>query len=327
MEAEMHKADNYTDELAKAYKKAAKSLKDDVNSWYARFAKNNQISLRKAKKLLRKGELEEFRWTLEEYMDKAKSNGSGKWTKMLENASARVHVTRLQALELQCYQHAYEATGSLYDGLHALAKEIYTDGFYRTGYDYQRGIGKYSPFAKINPDVVEKVILKPWAADGSNFSARIWKNRDALMQELHTGLTQALIRGDSLDSLSEHLANRFNVSLNRARTLVLSESAFFTGAAQKDSMIALGVKKYDIVSTLDMKTCSECGSMDGKTFLMAEWEPGVTAPVFHARCRCCIAPHIEGYADETRVARDTNTGKSIEIKDMNYPRWKNEFLY
>ena len=88
----------YTKEIEKQYKIAENKIKSDIEKWYIRIADNNQISLADAKKLLTKDELKEFKWTLAEYTQKAKS---GAWKKELENASARVHIKRLEALQLQ----------------------------------------------------------------------------------------------------------------------------------------------------------------------------------------------------------------------------------
>lgn len=40
---------------------------------------------------------------------------SGEWVKELENASAKAHISRLEALELQCRQQAETAFGNLND--------------------------------------------------------------------------------------------------------------------------------------------------------------------------------------------------------------------
>ena len=67
--------------------------------------KNNEISMSQAKKILTEKELEEFKWTVEEYIQFGKDNTLGQaWMKELGNASARVHIRRLEALEIQLRQ-------------------------------------------------------------------------------------------------------------------------------------------------------------------------------------------------------------------------------
>lgn len=51
----------------------------------------------------------------------------------------------------------------------------------------------------------------------------------------------------------------------------------------------LDIKEYEIVETLDSRTCDVCADLDGKVFKMSEYQVGVTAPPFHPRCRGCTA--------------------------------------
>ena len=44
-------------DIEKIYQKAQMELEDKINSWYQRFADNNQISMAEARKMLNSGEL------------------------------------------------------------------------------------------------------------------------------------------------------------------------------------------------------------------------------------------------------------------------------
>ena len=108
----------YYIELEKQYKLAVKSIEEQIASWYVRFAKNNEISYAEAKVLLNSKELNEFRWTIEDYIAKGKDNAiSGEWMKQLENASAKVHISRLDALKLQIQNQCEILFGNQVDGL------------------------------------------------------------------------------------------------------------------------------------------------------------------------------------------------------------------
>ena len=60
--AQMNKGTRFYRELEKQYTKAAEEVEKQIMKWYARLAANNEISISQAKKLLDKGELEEFNW-------------------------------------------------------------------------------------------------------------------------------------------------------------------------------------------------------------------------------------------------------------------------
>ncbi|HDF2473303.1 phage head morphogenesis protein, partial [Clostridioides difficile] len=128
-EAQNNKSIKYYLELEKQYKLAMNSIEKDILAWYNRFAKNEGISLLEAKKLLNKRELEEFKWSVEEYIKYGKENAiNQKWMKELENASARVHITRLEALKLQIQQQVEVLYGNELDGIDKLMRHIYTSG-------------------------------------------------------------------------------------------------------------------------------------------------------------------------------------------------------
>ncbi|MBY2202961.1 phage head morphogenesis protein, partial [Clostridioides difficile] len=114
-------------ELEKQYKLAMTSIEKDILAWYNRFAESEGISLLEAKKLLNTRELEEFKWNVEEYIKYGKENAiNQKWIKELENASARVHITRLEALKLQIQQQVEVLYGNEIDGIDKLMRDIYT---------------------------------------------------------------------------------------------------------------------------------------------------------------------------------------------------------
>lgn len=327
MEAEMMEAEEFEKEVFRAYSEAIRSMQQDIELWYVRFAKNNQVSLAEARKMLRKRELEELRWTLEEYIRHGQENGiSADWTKQLENASARVHISRLESLQIQCYEHVHEVTGSLSKGLQALLAGIYTDGFYRTIFEYQKAESESDPFARLNADRVDRILKNPWSRDGTEFSERIWRERDKLVRELHTGLTQSMIRGDPLEKMIKHVMERFDVSRANASRIVRTESAEFAVLSQRDALRALGVKEYEVCGTLDGKTCTICGEMDKKVFPMSLFKTGMTAPVFHPNCRCCISPHVKEEIPGKRAARGPD-GKTYYVpSDMNYSEWKKKYV-
>ena len=271
-------------------------------------------------------ELKEFRWTVEEYIAKGKENAiSGEWIKQLENASARIHISRLESLKINLQNQCEVLLGNQVDGLDKTLTSIYKDSYYRTAYEVQRGLNVGYDFHKLNETEVKAVISKPWTADGSNFSNRCWTAKKQLVDTLHTELTQAIIRGDAPDKAIENIARKFDTSRKNAGRLVMTESAFFSSTAQQDCFNELDIEKYEIVATLDMKTSSICRNLDGKVFKMSDFRPGVTAPPFHCYCRSCTAPYFED--DEGYRAARNQDGKTYYIpSDIKYAKWYNKYV-
>ncbi len=326
-EAQNNKSVKYYLELEKQYKLAMNSIEKDILAWYNRFAKNEGISLLEAKKLLNTRELEEFKWSVEEYIRHGKENAiNQKWMKELENASARVHITRLEALKLQIQQQVEVLYGNELDGIDKLMRDIYTSGYYHTAFNVQQGVNVGWSLMSLDTNRINKIISKPWAIDGLNFSERIWgKYRPTLVNELHTKLTQSIIRGENPKNLVNDFAKRFNVSKSQAKNLIMTESAFFASASRKDCFSDLEVEKYEIIATLDLRTSNICRELDGKIFDMKDYQVGITAPPFHCRCRTTTAPWFEdeeGY----RAARGED-GKTYYVpSSMKYNEWYEKYV-
>lgn len=311
--------------IQEQFDKSAKVINEKINAWYQRYAENNNMSMLDAKKSLNAKELKELKWDVEEYIKKGRENAfSGEWVKELENASARAHISRLEALELQCRQQAEVAFGNLNDEVSKHIKDVYKESYYRTAYEIQKGVGVGSNFAALNDRLIEKVVNKPWLADGKNFSDRIWGNKTQLINQLHTSLSQMCITGAGPDKAISQIASKMNVGKVNAGRLVMTESAYFSSTAQKECFKELDVDRYEIVATLDGHTSDICQEMDGKVFKMSEYEEGVTAPPFHVNCRSCTAPYFddEFTKGEQRAARDKDGNTYYVPADMTYKNWK-----
>ncbi len=318
-----------TMDIQEQFDKSQKIIEEKINAWYQRYANNNNISLLEARKSLNDKELKELKWDVEEYIKKGRENAfSGEWVKELENASAKAHISRLEALELQCRQQAETAFGNLNDEVSKHIKDVYKNSYYRTAFEIQKGVGVGSSFATLNDKLIEKVVNKPWLADGKNFSDRIWGNKTQLINQLHTSLSQMCITGAGPDKAISQIASKMNVSKANAGRLVMTESAYFSSTAQKECFKKLDVERYEIVATLDGHTSDICQEMDGKVFKMSEYEEGVTAPPFHVNCRSCTAPYFddEFTKGEQRAARDEEGDTYYVPADMTYKEWKKKYV-
>lgn len=328
-EALLNKGENFANDLDNQCKIANIRLQKEIDAWYGRFAKNNCLSLADAKKLLNTNELKEFRWTVQDYIKYGQKNAVNQyWMEELENASCKVHISRLEALKLQLQQQVEVLYGNQLDGLDKTMRNIYSEGYYYTAFEIQKGFNTAYSLMEFNENELEKVISKPWALDGENFSSRIWKNKSKLINTLHTNLTQALIRGDNPEKIVANISSTMETSRKSARRLVMTESAYFSSASQKDCYSDLGIKEYEIVATLDSHTSEICQELDGKVFKMSDYEPGITAPPFHCYCRTCTAPYFndEFTIGEKRAARSLNDKTEYIPSDIKYNDWKKRYV-
>ena len=98
----MSKADSFVADMERVYKEAGESIERDISLFFRRFAKNEGMTLTEAKRLLKGNELDRFKMTVEEYIEKGREMGvSGKWIKELESASGLYRISRLKAFQTQ----------------------------------------------------------------------------------------------------------------------------------------------------------------------------------------------------------------------------------
>ncbi len=318
----------YVENLERQFAAAQAEIERQIAAWYQRFAVNNEITLADAKKLLTAGELKEFRWTVEEYIRYGQENAlTGQWMKELENASARVHISRLEAIKLQLQQQAEMLYSNQLDSLDEAARQMYEGSYYHTAFELQWGLGVGWTLHAIGEDTIAKVLSRPWTVDGQTFRDRCWANKQSLVNAVNTQLTQMIIRGEAPDRAIAAIAKQFGVSKAKAGRLVMTESAYFASAAQKDCYAALDVEQYRIVASFDHDTCELCGALDGRVFKMSEYQVGLTAPPFHPWCRCCTAPYfadMEGIGE--RWTRNTDGTAQKIPADMSFAEWKKQFV-
>lgn len=316
-------------DIERQYKEAQKQLEGQIARWYQRFATNNGISLAEARQYLKGADLKEFKWDVQEYIKYGQDNAlNSGWMKELENASAKYHISKLEALKVQT-QHSLEVMYAKQFGtMHGALSDAFESGYYHTAYELQHGFNVGWDIAGLDQAQIEKVLAKPWAADGYNFSERIWGNKNKLISEVHNELSRNIMLGADPQKTIDSLAKKMNTSKNNAGRLVMTEEAYFSSAAQKDCFESLGVEQYEIVATLDSHTSDICRSLDGKHFPMKDYQPGVTAPPFHVYCRSTTVPYFDEQFDiGERAARDEATGKTYYIPDdMNYQEWKETFV-
>ena len=315
-------------EMEKQYKAAQNELEAQIARWYQRFADSNSISLAQAKQWLKGQDLAEFKWDVKEYIKYGKENAiNGAWMQELENASSKFHISRLEALQIQTQNSLETMFAQQMGTMKKALSDVYASGYYHTAYTVQQGFGLGWDIAGLDQAQIEKVLSKPWAVDGYNFSTRIWNSKIKLIGEVHNELSKNLLTGADPQKAIDSLAKKMGTSKSNAGRLVMTEQAYFSSAAQKDCFNDLDVEEYEIVATLDSHTSDICRSLDGKVFKMSDYKPGVTAPPFHVCCRSTTAPHFKDNFDAGERAARGADGKTYYVPDdVPYSEWKRAFV-
>lgn len=304
------------------YERILHELDKEISIFYARYAANESVSMADARRMLRDAELEDFRMSLDEFRAKALAGG---FDKELEEVYLRSRISRLQALQTQVELRMMELFSSQRDVLRDHLQERYTDTYYRTVYAVSQQMNVASTFARIDPQTVEKILATPWA--GSEFSSRIWADKDKLTRELMQTLSRGFVRGDSLDRMTKEFAKRMGVSESRAAVLIHTESVHMAAEAAEQGYRETGIRSYRFEAALDLKTCTVCGALDQREFPLAERETGINYPPLHPRCRCTTVPVTEFQIGSKRAARNPATGKTEYVeKKLTYEEWRKKYV-
>lgn len=311
------------------YRAAQHKIEGQITAWYERLAKNNEISMAEARKWLKGKELREFKWDVGDYIEYGKENGMNQmWMKELENASAKFHISRLEALNIsleQSLQELYLKEEKIAD---STLSDVYKEGYYRTMFELQKGFSVGFDVAKVNNNYVAKVLAKPWAPDKYNFSERIWQSKTKLINTVHDEISQSLLLGEDPRKAIGSISRKMETSRFNAGRLVMTEEAYFSSLAQGECFKELDIGKYEVLATLDDRTSEICQSMDGKIFEMKDYQAGATAPPFHVFCRSTTIPYFDKDYDlkGERAARNEDSKTYYVPGDMRYSDWKATFV-
>ena len=311
--------------IRKMFEAASADVSAEIFKWFVRFANNNGLSLANAKKALNSDELKEFKKDVFDYIEMGRNNQNGAYSKELENMSARVHISRYEAVMFQIQKQIDALAGNEETNLRRLLEDTYRETYYRNIYEYEKGTGIGIDFSMLDQDEINLVLDKPWAADGKHFSERIWGDRRAeLVQEINKSLRKMLVTGENPVKLAPEIKKKFNVSERQAERLLRTEDAYFAEEATYNSYKECGTEEYEIIATLDYKTSEICQEMDGKHFPVEEKKTGVNYPPFHPNCRTTTAPYIDDpelTEGDTRIARNSE-GKNYYVPaNMTYKEW------
>lgn len=311
----------YFGKLEKSFIKTQRQLRQEIDSFYVRYAKESGISYADAKKELNKTELGE----LKDFIELSLTN-IGKYNKDVARLSLKSRITRLEALETRIDLILRELYAIDYEHKSVeTLKDIYKESYLQSVYALDKYKGVHSGFVGINEKSIEKLIAYPF--NGLNFSSRVWKQKEHLKSVLMEDITRMLIQGKHPNEFANDMAKKLKVKRFEAYRLLHTESSFLTNEATMQAYKDDGMEKYQILGTLDKKTCSTCGEQDNKIYELEKGIVGVNQPPFHPLCRCTTVPYFEDeeLENETRTARDKD-GNYIDVPaDMSYREWKEKF--
>lgn len=275
--------------LSKNYKDAMKQIEEKINGFYGKYASQNGISFEDAQKLLNKSELKSFKEYLDECIEYKKNNDIP--SRQYELLKLKTKVTRWDELRTQLQYELDKLTVSNQEDVKKMLYSNYEEGYYKSVFDAEQFKGFISSFNGLDKQSIERAIKTKWLGD--NYSSRIWKNQNSLMNILSQDLPRGLTLGTNPRELAKQVSKRLNTNYNNTVRLVRTEYANVLNNSTMAGYKASGIDRYQILAALDERTCDDCGIFNEEIFDIANAKEGINMPPFHPNCRCTTIPYFE----------------------------------
>ena len=319
----------YEKELTAAYKATLQEIRKEINAFYTKYAEEQEISLATARKRLSPSQLKDFQTMHNKYLAEAERYGlDPAYQKYLRNLSGKAYISRLQELSSNIRHQVELLAGRNKNAVQMVLQDGFEDSFYRTLFNVQKQAKIGVSFTQPGKEQLEAAVKEKWLE--SNYSDRIWADKNRLVSQLNQIIPREFVRGRGPVAMGRELAQKMNTSYNNAVRLARTEMNHIsnkgTMEAYKKSKV---VSEYEYVATLDSRTSDICASMDGKIFKLSEAQSGINMPPLHPHCRSTTIPHFPkdeiGANIIDRIARDENDKSYFVGEDVTYKEWTEKY--
>ena len=289
-------SDRYMANVGRQLASYRQDLISEIETFYARYAKDHKMSHAEAKRYLRDNEMKEFQGvTLEKFRAMALNPDTP--TPLLDALAYRHRISRKEALLAEIERK----TAELYGGKDGIADNVVnnmSEVYVKGKIQQMKNLADFGIVEKpiLNLKAVQNKLATNWS--GQEFSERIWGQSQRTFNSIQKVIDQGLTGGWSVDRMSKELILRTGVAYSQAETLVRTETTFYNNLATLDTIKDLGGEYYEIVAVLDTRTSDICRHENKKIYPISEYKAGQTAPPFHVRCRSTIMPSHQSKDDE-----------------------------
>ncbi|OMF54688.1 hypothetical protein BK138_16145 [Paenibacillus rhizosphaerae] len=320
-------ADPTIQTITAAYERAAEDLTAEINKIFNTFGKNAELDAAETRKFLNEQIPNPLLKLAKKWYPRVENERIKKWLLNRMNAPAyRARITRLQALREQIYlQSKLIADVEISTSARGYVQTI-NEGYYRTLFDIQQGLGVGFEFAVMPNRTVETILMNPWS--GEHFSTRIWNNTGTLAESLNKIITAGFMSGIGNAKLIQEIEKMFGVGEFAAARLVRTETTYMANAGEMESYTEAGIDEYMFIATLDSRTSEICRDHDRHVYKVKDAVPGKNMPPLHVFCRSSTRAYFGPKSLEgmQRRARDPETGKSILVPaSMSYGEWARKY--
>lgn len=292
----------YAKEIQQTYNFAMDQIQKEIDSFYAKYAKDEGITIAQAKKRASKLDMEEYSRKAKKYVKEKNFSKQANEEMKLYNLTMKVN--RLELLKASIGLELVSA----FDELQQFYEQTLTD---RTMDEFNRQAGILGSTVPDNAAVLAATIVNA-SFHNAKYSEQIWMHQDLLRNELGKLLTRGMVQGKNPRALARELRKTFQASIFNSLRLLWTELARVQTAAQMQSYKDNGFAEYEYLTARDFKVCATCKALDGKIFKVDEEETGTNSPPMHPCCRCSTTAHMDLNAYEKWLDGYSEHGMSFK---------------
>lgn len=306
----------YDQEIKRIYRNQLDSIQKEIDSFYARYATKEGISINEAKKRVSKADIEAYERKAEKYVKERNFSKRANEEMCLYNLTMKVN--RLEMLKANIGLETIAGTQELEQFMESILKG-------RTEEELRRQAGILGKTVRYNTKKADAIVNASF--HNATFSDRIWMYQDLMKADLAKLLESGLIQGKNPRELARDLrkyvqgsARKDGGMVYRTETLMRTELARVQTEAQKQSFIRNGFDEYTFHANHDC--CDICSALDGKHFKVKDMMPGENAAPMHPRCKCSCSAYEDSTEYKAWIDYLANGGTTKQWNDRGKAEWK-----
>ena len=237
-------------------------------------------------------------------------------------ASATNQINRLMVLKRYIRKQTNTIKQFQTTNFERLLVNVTTLAYNKTIFNISKNVGFVIDFHKMPQKKMNKLLHHNWL--DSNFYKRIQNNCGKFQTKVEAVLTDGILRGKSVDYMSEELTKISHYGKTASEQLIRTEASHFNNQAELEAYQELEIEQYVFLATLDSRTSNICRDLDGKIFPVSKSQEGVNFPPMHPRCRSTtMIYYSQDVLTNLKRRAKMKDGKKIVLnKFTTYREWE-----
>lgn len=315
-----HRADEAARELLFLYDEAAYSIEKEINTLFARYAKDNHLTAAEASRLLSGREYSHWRKSIEKYIEDTKGKDKAKGSKTLlelNTLAMKSRISRKEQLLACVYQAMIDLAEDSETKLTTLLGDMLRVNYYEGCFAMQKGIGMGFNVAKLDTGLIQQIVSFPWSE--KHFSEAIWGSCDHIAAVARREITLGFIKGSGVDEMARAIDEVMDRGRYNAQRLVRTECKYFANQGELLAYQENGIQKYRFLGGTEGSAHCGCAILNGQVFPVEEAKAGVNFPPMHPNCLCIVVA-----AFDRSLFTDRKDARPLS-ENIKFKEWKEKY--